>query len=158
MSGELRTQGTEVWVANGPTTILKIGNNIGLGDFGKQSNDLITTNLDSVAVEKIPGLPDNGDVTITINLNPDDESHQFLELNAGTANRFQFCVGFSDGTEPPTALASEIVPPDAADRTSQTFLAGIKSFRASVGIDAIVTAVVMLSISGGITTVWKETP
>lgn len=155
MSGELRTQGTEIWVVNAPTTVLKIGNATALGDFGKQANDIVTTNLDSEAVEKIPGLPDNGDITLTINLAPGDESHKFLNDNAGTGNRFQFCIGYSDGTEPPTAAASAIVPPDAADRTSDVFLAGVKSFRKSVGTDSVVTVQVALSISGAITTTWK---
>lgn len=155
MSGELRTQGTEIHVANAAATVLKIGNNIGLGDFGKMSNDLITTNLDSVAVEKIPGLPDNGDATLTVNLNPGDESHQFLEENAGTANRFSWCIGLSDGTTPPTAVDSAIVPPIATSRTSMVFTAAVKSFRLSIGLDGIVSAAVAVSISGGITTTWK---
>jgi hypothetical protein len=155
MSNELRTQGTELWYVSGPTAVTKVGNITAFGDFGKQANDLPTTNLDSTAVEKIPGLPDNGDATLTINVDPSSAAHAYLNSIAGTATRVEFCIGYSDGTTPPTALASAIVQPVAANRTSDKFLAGVKSFRKSVGVDSIVSVSVALSISGAITTVWK---
>ena len=59
---ELRTQGTELYMldpdASAGNEVLKIGNITGYGDFGKQANDITTTNLDSTAVEKISGLPE----------------------------------------------------------------------------------------------------
>lgn len=155
MANELRTQGTEIWYVSAPTAVTKIGNVTAFGDFGKQANDLITTNLDSAAVEKMSGLADNGDASLTINLEAGSAAHQYLEANAGTDTRVEFCIGLSDGTTPPTAVADEIVPPVAGDRTSLTFLASVKSFRLSVGVDAIVSVAVSLGISGAITPVWK---
>lgn len=155
MSGELRTQGTELWYVSGPTAVTKVGNITSFGDFGKQANDLQTTNLDSTAVEKIPGLPDNGDASLTINVDPGSVAHKYLESIAGTATRVEFLIGYSDGTTAPTAAANAMVAPVATARTSDRFLAGVKSFRKSVGTDAILSANVALSISGAITTVWK---
>lgn len=101
MSNELRTQGTELYMLDPDGTpgneILKVGNITGYGDFGKQSNDIITTNLDSTAVEKLAGLPDNGDLGLTVNVDPKASSHKKLEALAGTDARRQFVIGYSDG-------------------------------------------------------------
>ncbi|MEJ7746057.1 MAG: phage tail tube protein [Luteimonas sp.] len=155
MSNELRSQGTEIWVANGAMTVLKIGNVTGYGDFGKQSSDIVTSNLDSTAVEKIPGLPDVGDVGLTINLDPGSPAHQFLETNAGNGTRYSWLIGYSDGTVPPTAAANAVVAPAATARSTQRFLAGVKSFRESIGLDGVVSVNVALAISGGVSRVWK---
>lgn len=155
MANELRTQGTELWYVSGPTTVAKVGNITAFGDFGKQANDLPTTNLDSTAVEKIPGLPDNGEASLTINLDPGSVAHRYLDLIAGASTRVEFLIGYSDGTAPPTAVASAIVAPAASARTSDKFLAGVKSFRKSVGTDSILSVNVALAISGAITTVYK---
>ncbi|KRG38823.1 hypothetical protein ARC78_15200 [Stenotrophomonas pictorum JCM 9942] len=237
MSNELRTQGTELYMldpdAAPGSEVLKIGNITGYGDFGKQSNDIITTNLDSVAVEKLAGLPDNGDLGLTVNVDPKGASHQKLEALAGTDARRVFVIGYSDGvgvaptatkgvgsvtigtagtgyttaptvafsggggtgaaataivsggavtaiivTNPGTGYTSaptvaltggagsgaaatavlgslDLAQPPATDRTSQKFLASVKAFRQSVGLDAVVTANVALGISGEMTRVWK---
>ena len=152
---ELRTQGTEIFYVSAPTAVTKIGNVTGYGDFGKQANPIITTNLDSVAVEKISGLPDNGELTLSINVDSKSTAHQYLETIAGTDTRIEFCLGYSNGTTPPTAVASAIVPPLAANRTSAKFLAGVTSYRETIAADAIVTVVVTLAISGAITKTHK---
>lgn len=156
MANELRSQGTELWYVSGPTAVTKVGNITSFGEFGKQSPDITTTNLDSVAVEKIPGLPDNGDVGLVVNMDPLSAAHQYLDSIAGTSTRIEFLIGYSDGTVPPTAAAGAIVAPAATARTSDKFLAGVKSFRKVVGgVDGIVGVNVSLVISGGITSVWK---
>ena len=155
MANELRTQGTEIWHVSAPTAVQKIGNITGYGDFGKQANPIITTNLDSLAVEKISGLADNGELSLSINVDSKSIAHQALEAKAGTAERLEFCIGYSDGTTPPTAVAGAIVPPTAANRTSAKFLAGVTSYRETISADAIVTATVTLAISGAITRVYK---
>lgn len=239
MSNELRTQGTELYMLDPNAApgqeIVKIGNITGFGDFGKQANDIPTTNLDSTAVEKISGLPDNGDLGLTVNVDPKSEAHKILESLAGTAARRSFVIGYSDGigaaptaakgvasvavsaggsgyssaptvtftgggggtgaaataivdagvvvgvviTNPGTGYTSaptvgftgggggtgatatatlsavEIIQPLAAARTSQKFLAAVKAFRETIGLDGVVSANVALGISGAMTRVWK---
>jgi len=156
MSGEIRTQGSEIWMLHttqSPSALVKLGNVSEYGDFGPQAGDIITTNLESTAVEKVSGLPDNGDATLTINF-ADSESHRLLLANTGTGERFVFLIGYSDGTSDPTAADPTITPPTS--RTSDRFLASIKSFRKQVKLNDVIRATVALAISGGITTTWKS--
>lgn len=157
MSGEIRTQGTEIWVLDttqSPGALIKLANISGYGDFGPQADDIITTNLDSTAVEKLAGLVDNGDATLQLNV-ADLESHRWLYDNCGNGERYYFCIGYSDGTADPTAPGgSEIVAP--ASRTSDIFYASVKSFRQSVNTNDVLRATAALSISGAITKAWKS--
>lgn len=156
MSGEIRTQGSEIWMLDStqsPAALVKIGNTSEYGDFGPQSDDIDTTNLESVAKEKIAGLPDNGDATLNINF-ADIASHRLLNDQVGSGERFQFLIGYSDGTADPTTDGSTITAPSG--RTSDSFLASVKSFRKSVKTNDVIRAVVALSISGAITTTWKS--
>lgn len=236
MANELRTQNTEIWMldplAASGLEVVKIGNVTAYGDFGKQANDIVTTNLDSVAAEKLAGLPDNGDMSLSINVDPTSNAHKLLEGLAGTAARRNFLIGYSDGTAAPTftkgvsavtvtaagtgytsapavafsggsgtgaaayatvsgglvtgifvtaagtgytaaptvaltggggtgaAATAALVPVDlvaqpATARTSQKFLAAVKSFRESIAVDSVVSVSVALGISGALTRVWK---
>lgn len=156
MSGELKTQGTQIWVLDttqSPAALLKIGNASQYGDFGPQGNDIDVTNLESVAMEKLSGLPDNGDVTLNINF-ADILSHRWIYANVN-GDRFQFLIGYSDGTAAPTIGPGDtIVPP--AGRTCDAFLASVKSARKSVNTNDAVRATVALVVSGAIDTTWKS--
>lgn len=153
MSGELRTQKTHVHMLD--TTIKKIENVADIGEFGEQADDIDVTNLDSDAKEFLTGLPDNGELTLQLNLKATDPVHQKLSDEAGSGNRFPFCVGLSDGTAPPTVAAGALVPPAAADRTSFTFLASVKSFRTGIKTNDAIRVNCTLRISGKITKTWK---
>lgn len=156
MVSEVRTQGTEVYVVTATTTASKIGNIVSVGEFGKSAGDIISTNLDSTAVERLAGLPDNGDATITINVDPASVAHQFLNAQAGTANRHWFCVCYSDGTGAPTAAAGVITAPPASARSSSKFYGAIKSYRyGQITSDGLLQATVTVGISGAITDVFK---
>lgn len=153
MADEIRSQGTEVFLVDPTATgseIVKLGNITNVGEYGPLAPDIDTTNLDSVAREKISGLPDNGDFAVTLNVAEGDAGHEFLEDNAGSATRYQIIVADSTGVAPPTfSLGAAVMP---GDRTSRSFLASIKSFRIQgISPDSVVTALVNFGISGGIT-------
>lgn len=159
MSDELQTQQTEIWMLDtdeSPATLIKIGNVTGLGEFGPQGNDIDTTNLDSTAMEKIAGLGDNGDVTLNINV-ADQAAHRRLldAVNSAVKTRYPFAIGYSDGTNDPTAGASDSIT-IGTGRTFDTFLASVKTFRKSIEINSIVKGTVALVVSGAITTTWKS--
>lgn len=156
MSGEIRTQGSQIWVLDttqSPPALLKIGNVSQYGDFGPQGSDIDTTNLESTAMEKLAGLVDNGDVTLNINF-ADIESHRWIYNNVGNGTRFDWLIGYSDGTSPPTIVADVLTAPSG--RTCDAFLASVKSARKSVGTNDAVRATVALVISGSITSTWKS--
>ena len=154
MSGEVRTQGTEVFILD--TTIKKIPNVVDIGEFGPQADDIDVTNFDSVAKEYLTGLPDNGELTLQINLDTTNAVHQLLSAQAGTGTRFQFAVCLSEGTADPTVTGGNIVPPDADERTSYVFLASVKSFRRAIKTNDANRVNCVLRISGGITTTWYD--
>lgn len=150
---EIRTQGTEVFMldsAASPPALVKIGNLSGMGDFGPQSDDIEVTNLDSTAKEYLVGLPDNGEATLSINIDNQSDAHRLLSGLAGTDQRRYFAVCYSEGTTDPTIAAGEIVPPAAANRSSSVFFAAVKSFRRSVPTNDVVRVTVALRISGAI--------
>jgi len=156
MSGEIKTQGSQIWVLDttqSPPALLKIGNVSQYGDFGPQGNDIDVTNLESVAMEKLSGLPDNGDVTLNINL-ADIVSHRWVYDNVN-GDRFRFLIGYSDGTNAPTVGALDTITPPTG-RTSDGFLASVKSARKSVNTNDAIRATVALVVSGAITTTWKS--
>lgn len=157
MSGELRTQGTQVWVLDDTATVisvLEIPNVSDVGEFGPQADDIDVTNLMSTAKEYLVGLPDNGEATLQINFNPQDPVHQFLNDLAGTQTRLQFMVGLSDGTAAPTNVGGTLTTPTA--RTTAKFEASVKSFRGSIKANDADRATCSLRISGAIT--WHYKP
>ena len=156
MSGEIKTQGSQIWVLDttqSPPALLKIGNVSQYGDFGPQGNDIDVTNLESVAMEKLSGLPDNGDVTLNINF-ADIVSHRWIYDNVG-GDRFRFLIGYSDGTSAPTIGALDTITPPTG-RTCDGFLASVKSARKSVNTNDAIRATVALVVSGEIVTTWKS--
>lgn len=160
MSGEIRTQGTETWVLDttqSPPALLKIGNVTGYGDFGPQADDIPTTNLESVRVEKIAGLPDDGDATLNINL-ADIAAHRFLSRVVG-GERFFWYFGYSDGAADPTIVGDVLTPP--VSRTGDRVYGSVKSFRKQVNTNDILRVTVALAISGdgatpGVQPFWKS--
>lgn len=160
MSGEIRTQGTETWVLDetvSPPVLLKIGNVTGYGDYGPQADDIITTNFESSRVEKLAGLPDDGDATVQLNL-ADLAAHRFLAGNVG-GDRFYFYFGYGDGTTDPTVVGGVLTPPSG--RTGDRVYASVKSFRKQANVNDVLRVTVALAISGngatpGVENFWKS--
>ncbi len=152
MSGEVRTQGTEVYFGdtiNSPQALKKIINVMDVGEFGPQADDIDVTNFDSTAKEYLVGLPDNGEASLQVNFKPNDAVHQLLNSWAGTSNRVTFIVCFADGTTAPTFVANAVVAP--TNRTSAKFTASVKAFRNAIKKNDAVRTTLTLRISGGIT-------
>lgn len=156
MSGEIRSQHTQLYAClAGGTTVATLGNISDLGEFGGQADDIEVTNLDDTAKQFLVGLIDNGEMTVQLNLNPQDANHQDLQAKAGNGVRYPFLVGLSDGVTAPTAVGGDLVPPVAANRTSFAFDASIKSFKFGAKTNDAIRVTVTLRISGAITPVWK---
>lgn len=152
MSGEIRTQKTQVYLLNTVDTtgdVEEIKNVTDVGEFGPQADDIEATNLMSDAKEYFVGLPDNGQADLQINFDPTDPVHQLLNDIAGTANRLQFMVAFSDGTGAPTDVGGVLTAP--VNRTTAKFTASVKSFRGAVKANDLVRDTCSLRISGAIT-------
>lgn len=157
MSGEIRTQKTQVYLYDTVSTtgdIEEIKNVTDVGEFGPMADDIDATNLMSDAKEYFVGLPDNGQADLQLNFDPQDPVHQLLNDIAGTDNRLQFMVAFSDGTAGPTAPGGVLTAP-VGTRTCAKFTASVKSFRGSVKANDLVRDTCSLRISGAITWSYK---
>lgn len=155
MSGEVRTQGTQIWVLdtyNSPQAIREILKVMDIGNFGPKAPDIDITNFSSTAKEYLVGLADNGEVALQLNFKPTDTVHQFLNGRAGTATTLQFCIGLADGTTSPTQAANVFVAPTS--RTSFIFTASVKSFEPGIKKDDAVRVNCSLRITGAITSTY----
>lgn len=156
MSGEVRTQGTKVYILEAPTTVSAIPNVVDIGEFGPQADDIDITSFDSAAKEYLTGLADNGELTLQLNLDPGNAVHRLLDSKAGKGDRYKFMVCLSDGPAVPavpTATGGAFTIP--TDRTSYVFEASVKAFRRAIKTNDANRVNCVLRISGAITTTWK---
>jgi hypothetical protein len=153
MSGELKTQGSELYLldtSESPERVLKISNLTTVDSLGGSASDIDITNLDSQAREYLVGLQDNGTASFGLNLNPRDDSHQKIFEIAGGA-RYRWAIGCSDGTAPPTIAAGD--PPIftlPTTRTWFTFEASVQEATRSFTTDDAIRIQGGLRVSGAI--------
>lgn len=97
----IESQGSKLYYSDGgsPTSFSQVRNvaNIrGLG--GAQAPVIDVSNLDSTFKEKLIGLPDEGQITADVNLDPDDASHQALQTARKNRTRLEFKITLTDTT------------------------------------------------------------
>jgi hypothetical protein len=99
-SKAIRTQGTTIAVANKttPTTFIPIGEVISFDGPGGKAAIIDITNLASVAKEKLPGLPDEGQFTLTVNLTGLDAGQGELRDSRIAQELRHFKVTLVDGS------------------------------------------------------------
>lgn len=151
MSGELKTQGTELFMLDdtgSPERVLKISNLTNIDGLGGSAGDIDITNFDSSAKEYLVGLLDNGTASFGLNLSPSNDSHQTILENAG-GNRFSWAIGCSDGTADPTLSGGNFVLPST--RTWFTFTASIQEATRAFATDDAIRIQGSLRVSGSIT-------
>jgi hypothetical protein len=107
---------------------------------GGASTTLDTTTLSSAAKEFVPGLKDNGEVTLSVNFVPGDAGQQQMIEDQENLTMAIYRITYSD--KRPTG------------GTTATFNAYVTNFAPSVGVDALSTADVSLRVSGGVTWVF----
>ncbi len=134
--GAIRSQGVTVQVTDGgsPSTF----NNIpGITDFsgpGGQAAVIDTSNLGSSRREKLPGLPDEGQLGLTLNWDPDDTAHALLLTLRNAGTQAEFKVTLTDTT------------PKVG-----TFRGYVLGVAISGGVDQVVKAAVTIEIDGAVT-------
>jgi len=164
----LKTQGTELYIldeTNSGSEVQKIGQITGFSGVGGTAGEITATNFDSTAQEFVTGLKDNG--TISINLDwdpqdgshqtldslvnldwdPQDGSHQTLDSLVGGANK-RFFIACSESSTDPTFSSTFTLP---TDRTTLDFNGGVLSFQKDASTDDIWRGSVSIRVSGDIT-------
>jgi Lambda phage tail tube protein, TTP len=135
-SDALTSQGMTISIdqADSPLTYAVIAEVDNIDGPGGSSAEIDVTDLSSTAKEKRLGLPDEGDLTLSLNYIPKNTGHALLRaLKASGAVR-SYRLTFTDS------------PP-----TTWTFDAFVKGFPISNGVDAVTKGNVTLAVSGGIT-------
>jgi hypothetical protein len=102
---------------------------------GGQASVIDVTNLSSTAKEKRVGLRDEGQLSLSMHYDPDDEVHQYLRADRAENARRQFQITFTD----------------SSPETTWTFYGYVTQFSVQGGVDAVVEASVTIEIDGDIT-------
>jgi len=129
----LTSQGITLAIGTGSpldytTTIPEIKTFNGPGGAGQVID---VTDLDSAAMEKIMGLPDEGQLSFDIHYLPDDAQHIALRSARENQTLLSFRMTFTD-----------------AAKTTWTFNAYVPGFTVAGGVNAAATASVTLEITG----------
>jgi hypothetical protein len=130
------SQGTllHINVDGSPTNFQKVGNVKQFNGPGGQTSVLDATNLESVFKEKLVGLPDEGQFTFGLNIDPADSVH--VAIKTARRNR--------------TLCEFRITLPNAA-LTKLIFFGYIVGFQLSGGVDQIVNGSITVEIDGEVT-------
>lgn len=134
-STAISAQGTTIQIDTGTTgtpNLTAIVNVSDISGFDGKATEIDTTNLSSTAKERVLGLQDWGQVTLSTNINLKEASHAALLAAKKDGKVRNFTVTLSDGSK----LA---------------FAAFVTTFPIAAKVDAALTGSVVLSITGDIT-------
>ena len=132
------TQGTTIAIydaTTSPITNNPVGSIVSFSGPGGSAAVIPASNLSSTAVEKVMGLPDEGQFTMEVQLDNGDTNGQ-VALRTARANR--------------TLLGVRITFSDSPQATA-TFSCYCTQFQVAGGTDALTTASITLEITGAIT-------
>lgn len=133
MAKAIEAQGTTIAISvgNSPSSFSTIANVTGFKGPGGSASVIDVTNLASVAKEKLMGLPDEGQFTLDINLDPDNSQHQALRNARAARTPCEFKITFTD-----------------ANPTTAVFAGYVLGFEISGQVDQAVKAAITIEIDG----------
>lgn len=152
------TQGTSVWIKHGDVpelTKMVCITGIVLGD--DSPTDITDTCLEETdSATSVYGLNQPGEGSITINTDPENESHiTLLQLAADNAGVEVF-VGWADGKTPPTLAEEDVTLPE--DRTWTSFTALLKDSSPTFEADSLVQHTISMKRQSRAITAYRTTP
>lgn len=134
MAKAIESQGITIAVSVGsPTEFTLIGNITDFSGPGGQASVIDVSNLDSTFREKIMGLPDEGQVTINVNWDPDNTAHEQLRQARADRSQAEFQITLTD-----------------AGPKVGTFFGFVLGIVLAGAIDAAVTAAITIEVDGPI--------
>ena len=132
-SNALPSQGMKIGIGSGsPLTYNDIPEVVSFSGPGGAGQVIDITNLASTAIEKIMGLPDEGQFSFDLNLHPDDTGQLACRAARLARSKKGFRLTYSNGT-------------------IDTWDAYVLGFQSSGAVDDKVSASVTLEIDGAIT-------
>lgn len=157
----VKTQGTQLFIldedATGGAEVLTILCATSLSGLGAAREQIDVTCLESDAREFVGGLATPGQLTVTLNFDPNNETHfRIYELWKANTN-FKAAIGFSPETSVPTIdSAGDFDFP--TDRTFISFEGYVSDLPLEIALNAVVTAAVPIQVSGDYTIFRKVVP
>jgi hypothetical protein len=150
-----RTQGTELWYQSSDTVMTKVGKITGVTGTGGGKTAIPATTLDDLIDERsIAGLGQPGAVSVPINFDPADPTHQsLLALNASGAT-VKWVIGLSNGTAPPTSSGGTITYPTT--RTYRSFDGFVSDFPVDTSLNSKYETTLSVQRSGPISDHFKS--
>lgn len=147
----VKTQGTQLYVldstASGGASILTILCATSLSGLGAAREQIEVTCLESDFREYEGGLATPGQLSVTVNFDPANESHYRLYELWKENTIFKFAIGFGDGTAAPTIDSAG----DFDFATTRTYVEAegyVVDLPLDVSLNAVITATVPLQVSG----------
>lgn len=141
----IRTQGSVLSIGTGsgtPETFNAVGELTSFQILDGEAKTIDITTLDSTAIEKWIGLPDEGSFTADLNCNFGDVGQTAMRAAraAGTKKNFKLVIPAGPAGTPVGASASGI--------TTITFAGYVKSFRVTGQKDSILAVQAKVEITG----------
>jgi acetylornithine deacetylase/succinyl-diaminopimelate desuccinylase-like protein len=133
MATSIESQGVTLAISYGasPTSFVTIANVVDFSGPGGQASVIDITNLSSTFREKRMGIPDEGQVTFNVNLDPDANSHTLIRNVRAARVACEFRLTLTDAS--PTTL---------------TFDGYVLGFVISGAVDDVVKAAITIEIDG----------
>lgn len=135
----VESQGTTLGVDDvgaSPVAYTTVGNVVDVtGLRGGQATVIDVSNLGSTAREKLMGLPDEGQVQLTLQYDPDDTGQTELETARDNRTRKSFQITMNDGSP----------------ATTFTFNGYVLTFGVDFAVDQVVQSSITIEIDGSVT-------
>jgi hypothetical protein len=106
-----KTQGTQLWYQSAASAVTEVGAVTGITGTGGGADQIDGTNLMSVEKEYTAGLPSPGAVSVPINFDPGNPTHQALYALWQSGEKVKWIIGLSDGTAAPTVASNVFTYP-----------------------------------------------
>lgn len=146
------TQGTQVYFLDPETSLVVVVEcTTAFTPGGSPADTIEITCLEDSVRAYARGLRTPGQASLTINADPQYESHiRLYELSqSDTTGNIKWAVGWSDGTEPPTVAVAGDDFELPTTRTWFTFEGYVSDFPLDFAANTVVTTVATIQRSGG---------
>jgi hypothetical protein len=148
----IKTQGTHLfYVRPGSTpTVVKLHCPTGISGLGGAADQIDDTCLDEIDERSfVRGLGNPGQVSVPVNFDPTQASHEDLFALKESGEKIQWLIGLSDGTVAPSLDSDDaFVAPTA--RSSIIFTAYVSDFALDIGANDVVKGTLTLQRSGSV--------
>lgn len=154
MSGELKTQGTKLYLIDSNGALMTMACPTGIQGLGGPKGQIPSTCLDNTEDETfVAGLGVPGQVTVPFVFKPAEASQRELFALKTSGDNTTWMVGFSDGTDAPEVDSNGSFNAPT-DRTAAEFTANVSDVTIDVATNELVRGTLLLQRSGAVTWHW----